>query len=85
MLYLVRTSSLCLDPRRICFGEIAPHISKLSRVQDDLSSILDMLVSRSASRTCLLKSLSLSHLPLTKRSVDKRCDNEVTCQEEHMG
>ena len=47
----------------IRFGENSPRIAKLDRIRDDLSSILDALVSLGASLTRPLESLSLSRLP----------------------
>jgi hypothetical protein len=47
----------------IRFGENSPRVAKLDRIRDDLSSVLDALVSLSASLTRPLESLSLSRLP----------------------
>jgi hypothetical protein len=47
----------------IRFGENSPRVTNLDRIRDDLSSILDALVSLSPSLTRPLESLSLSRLP----------------------
>lgn len=47
----------------IRFGEIAPHPTELDRIRDDLSSILDALVSLGTSLPRPLKSLSFTRLP----------------------
>ena len=47
----------------IRFGEIAPHHTELDRIRDDLSSILDALVSLGTSLPRSLESLSLTRLP----------------------
>ena len=47
----------------IRFGENSPRITNLDRIRDDLSSILDALLSLSATLARPLESLSLSRLP----------------------
>ena len=47
----------------IRFGEIAPRATELDRIRDDLSSILDALVSLGTSLPRPLESLSLTRLP----------------------
>jgi hypothetical protein len=47
----------------IRFGEISPRNTQLNRIRDDLSSILDALVSLGTSLDRPLESLSLSRLP----------------------
>ena len=47
----------------IRFGEIAPSLSERDRIREDVSSILDALISLSASLTRPLESLSLTRLP----------------------
>ena len=47
----------------IRFGEIAPRKTELDRIRDDLSSILDALVSLGTSLPRPLESLSLTRLP----------------------
>jgi len=47
----------------IRFGEIAPSLSQSDRIREDVSSVLDALISLSASLTRPLESLSLTRLP----------------------
>lgn len=47
----------------IRFGEIAPSLSESDRIREDVSSVLDALISLSASLTRPLESLSLTRLP----------------------
>ena len=47
----------------IRFGEIVPPLSERDRIREDLSSVLDALISLSASLTRPLESLSLTRLP----------------------
>jgi hypothetical protein len=47
----------------IRFGEIAPSPSESDRIREDVSSVLDALISLSASLTHPLESLSLTRLP----------------------
>jgi hypothetical protein len=47
----------------IRFGEIAPSPSESDRIREDVSSVLDALISLSASLTRPLESLSLTRLP----------------------
>ena len=47
----------------IRFGEIAPSQSESDRIREDVSSVLDALISLSASLTRPLESLSLTRLP----------------------
>ncbi len=47
----------------IRFGEIAPSLSERDRIREDVSSVLDALISLSASLTRPLESLSLTRLP----------------------
>jgi hypothetical protein len=47
----------------IRFGEIAPSLSESDRIREDVSSVLDALISLSASLTRPLESLSITRLP----------------------
>ena len=47
----------------IRFGEIVPSLSERDRIREDLSSVLDALISLSATLTRPLESLSLTRLP----------------------
>jgi len=47
----------------IRFGEIAPVLSERDRIREDVSSVLDALISLSATLTRPLESLSLTRLP----------------------
>ena len=47
----------------IRFGEVVPSLSERDRIREDLSSVLDALISLSASLTRPLESLSFTRLP----------------------